>query len=356
MMILRDDIILNDALYPHKNIYDRATVLLQNLPFRLLSKISKENFEPFNSQKMRVHYSKRFPSMCMSSTFYDDIMNIAEMHVHYYQSRWFDFSQKYSESSSSDYPVPWGNCSVYKPIQTTNTFVQNVDYKYNNNQKKNSNSHTVKIQLSKKLVTTPVPTTSPIELCSSSSSPINVKEPETPIKIVSKSNPDFEKSPEVNNNKISNITENEDIKNRSITLDNSKSNDITDEKAVSYAEIMKYSKPKQYLLIKSNIVKESKKGEPNKSNRIPPSKKISIKFPDGPYLPNNQHCAFCKNNGEDENLYRTHFVKDELGNVKCPLLSRYTCPHCKATGPKAHTISRCPLSNKNRINRFNKQQ
>lgn len=246
-------------------------------------------------------------------------------------------------------------------MQTPDTFVRNMDYKYNNNETNFSNSHTLKIQSPKKCVNTLVPTTSPVESCStSSSSPINIQEPVTPIKVLSTSNNsniiNFQKSLEVNNCKRHDITEDKDIlKNRSLSSDSLRSNDNADEKTVSYAEIIKHSKPKQYLLNKSNIVvEESKKEEPIRL-RIPPSKKISIKLPDAPFLPNNQHCAFCKNNGEDEHVYRTHFVKDELGNVKCPLLSRYTCPHCKATGPLAHTISRCPLSNKNKMNRFNKQ-
>lgn len=293
------------------------------------------------------------------------------------ESRWFDFGKIYSKPSSKDYPVPWGNCSVLtpiltpiqppiqppiqtpiqtpiqSPIQTSNTFVQNADHKYNK-QNDFSNNHIRKIKSPKKLVSIQVPETSPVELCSTTSSP-NFEEPVIPIKIISKSKTDIKKLPEVNNNKIHNIIEDSDIKNGNISSDSSKSTDITDEKTVSYAEIIKHSKPKKYLIIKSNVVKEFKKEEPIKSNKLPPSKKISIKLPDAPFLPNNQHCAFCKNNGEEETVYRTHFVKDELGNVKCPLLSRYTCPHCKATGSKAHTISRCPSNNKNRINRFNKQ-
>lgn len=34
---------------------------------------------------MVFHYSKRFPNMCMNYSFYDDIMNIAEMHLNYYR-------------------------------------------------------------------------------------------------------------------------------------------------------------------------------------------------------------------------------------------------------------------------------
>lgn len=207
-----------------------------------------------------------------------------------------------------------------------------------------------------KVVTILNPTPSSVESFSESTSPIDFEEPITPIKIITKNNNGFKKSTEENNNKI-HIME-DDTKNGSICSDSSRS-DISDEKAISYAEIIKYpkpSKPKQSAKIKLNIIEESKRRESIKSNRIPPSKKVSIKLPDAPFLPHNQHCAFCKNNGEEESVYRTHFVKDELGNVRCPFLSRYTCPHCKATGVKAHTISRCPLSNKNKINKFHKQQ
>lgn len=263
-------------------------------------------------------------------------------------SRWFDFGQVCSEPSFKDSPVPWSTNSVAQPILTPITFGQSANYRYNINEYDLSKCYTPKVKSPKKLGTILVPTTNPVELCLSSTSSKHFEEPVTPIRIISKSNKDFEKSPEVNNN----IIEDDDIKSGSISSGSSRSNGINDEKTVSYAEIIKHSKPKKNSIIKINV-EELKKGELNKSNRIPPSKKISIKLPDGPFLPNYQHCAFCKNNGEDETVYRTHFVKDEWGNVKCPLLSRYTCPHCKATGSKAHTISRCP-SSKQRILKSNK--
>ncbi|XP_029345765.1 uncharacterized protein LOC115034128 [Acyrthosiphon pisum] len=222
---------------------------------------------------MAFYYSKRFPNMCMSSTFYDDIMKTTEMHVNYYKSRWFDFGELYLEPSFNEAPVPWTNRSVLQPI-------------------------------------------------------------ESPIK-----------SAEANNNKI-HVIKNDDTKSGSIDSDSSRSETSIDEKTASYAKIIKYSKPtksKQYEKLDYNIIEKSRK-ESIKSNRILLSKKISIKLPIAPFLPNNQHCAFCKNNGEEEFVYRTHFLKDELGNVKCPILSRYTCPYCSATGNKAHTISRCPFS------------
>lgn len=274
------------------------------------------------------------------------------------ESRWFDFGQQYSEPYFNEPTVPWANCPVLRPMHKQNTFVHNINYNYNNNEMNLSNNHTLNVQLPNKLVTILVPTSSSVESFSASSSPLDFEEPITPIKIMSNNNNDFKKSPEENNNKI-HIIEDDDTKNGSITSDSSRSDTTIDEKTVSYAEIIKYSKPtkpKQSEKLDYNTVIEESKRESIRSNRIPPSKKISIKLPEAPFLPNHQHCAFCKNNGEEESVYRTHFVKDELGNVKCPFLSRYTCPHCKATGTKAHTISRCPLSNKNRINKFNKQQ
>lgn len=276
------------------------------------------------------------------------------------ESRWYDFGQLYSESSFNESSVPWVNRPVLRPVHTQNTFVPSVNYNYNNyNQNDFSSNHnTLKVQLPNKIVTILVPTSSPVESFSASTSPLDFEETVvTPTKVILKNN-DFKKSPE-DTNKIHAIED--DNRNGSISSNSSRS-DSSDDKAVSYAEIIKHSKPptkpKQSAKTEHNGIEESsnKKGEFIKSNRIPPSKKVSIKLPDAPFLPNNQHCAFCKNNGEEESVYRTHFVKDELGNVKCPFLSRYTCPHCKATGTKAHTISRCPLGNKNRINKFSKQQ
>jgi len=39
-------------------------------------------------------------------------------------------------------------------------------------------------------------------------------------------------------------------------------------------------------------------------------------------------CAFCKNNGEKADVYRSHVLKDPLGNIICPVLRYYNCPIC----------------------------
>ncbi|ESO03227.1 hypothetical protein HELRODRAFT_185675 [Helobdella robusta] len=55
-------------------------------------------------------------------------------------------------------------------------------------------------------------------------------------------------------------------------------------------------------------------------------------------------CVFCRNNKEPECVANSHLVKDEKGQVTCPILYIYTCPICGATGKAAHTIKYCPYN------------
>lgn len=37
-----------------------------------------------------------------------------------------------------------------------------------------------------------------------------------------------------------------------------------------------------------------------------------------------RECAFCKSNGETAEFYKSHFLKDPVGRVRCPILQRYS--------------------------------
>ncbi|GLV44255.1 nanos [Carabus blaptoides fortunei] len=54
-------------------------------------------------------------------------------------------------------------------------------------------------------------------------------------------------------------------------------------------------------------------------------------------------CKFCKKNGESERVYISHNLKDDNGLILCPILRNYTCPHCHASGDRAHTVKYCSL-------------
>lgn len=53
-------------------------------------------------------------------------------------------------------------------------------------------------------------------------------------------------------------------------------------------------------------------------------------------------CGFCKQNGESAEIYESHRLKAHNGRVLCPVLRKYMCPICGATGDTAHTLRYCP--------------
>jgi hypothetical protein len=56
------------------------------------------------------------------------------------------------------------------------------------------------------------------------------------------------------------------------------------------------------------------------------------------YVPRAPCCKVCKDAGEPESVYASHYVKDRDGNVTCPKLKAIVCLNC---GRRGHTSSYC---------------
>lgn len=93
----------------------------------------------------------------------------------------------------------------------------------------------------------------------------------------------------------------------------------------------------------------SSSGKPLRSERLPPQmveeiiKQAKIRRKQGG---KKEVCVFCRNNGEKEQFFASHTLKDAQNNVACPVLRLYQCPICHASGDQAHTIKYCPYAEK----------
>lgn len=65
-----------------------------------------------------------------------------------------------------------------------------------------------------------------------------------------------------------------------------------------------------------------------------------------------KHCSLCYHNGEPEEFCSSHNLKTRDGRiVTCPVLRKFVCNLCGATGDNAHTLRYCPLNKDGVFNR-----
>jgi hypothetical protein len=64
------------------------------------------------------------------------------------------------------------------------------------------------------------------------------------------------------------------------------------------------------------------------------------------------YCTFCRTNGESEDVYTSHILKDSTDKISCPILRKHICPICAKTGDDAHTMTYCSVFNKSRRQQY----
>lgn len=78
-----------------------------------------------------------------------------------------------------------------------------------------------------------------------------------------------------------------------------------------------------YLTLTEILLRMNRMQQENGSHQLRPPPLSSR-----PHKPKSEmgclrECAFCKSNGETAEFYKSHFLKDPVGRVRCPILQRY---------------------------------
>lgn len=85
---------------------------------------------------------------------------------------------------------------------------------------------------------------------------------------------------------------------------------------------------------------------PRRSEQVDMSEFIHKSRSNIPGRSRNMVCTFCKSNGEPEEIYSSHSLKSSVNKITCPILMKYTCVECGASGENTHTIKYCPVMQK----------